>query len=201
MSTVPGKTLMSADDFFDWVHRPENRNRRFELERGEVVELSRPGERHGVVCMNVGRILSNFAFQRRKGYVCGNDTGLILDRDPDTVRGPDVLLYDELRRYDQLNVKWSDKPPTLVVEVLSPNDRWSKVTRRLAEYLGSGSPLVWLVDPEDQTVTVYRPGQLPQVFEGTDELTGDGVLPDFRCRVADFFYLPGEDEADGSPSV
>jgi Uma2 family endonuclease len=200
MSVIQGKKLMTADEFFDFVHRPENRDRRFELERGEVVELSLPGERHGYVCVNVGRILMNFAFQRRKGYACCNDTGLILERDPDTVRGPDVMFYDLLRRYGDLNTKWSAQPPTLVVEVLSPNDRWSKVSRRIAQYLSRGSALVWIVDPEDQSVTVYRAGELPQVFEGTDELTGNNVLPDFRCRVADFFYLPGEEETPAAPA-
>jgi Uma2 family endonuclease len=189
-----GQTFMklTAEEFFDWCNRPENRDRHFELERGEVVEVSRPGERHGFVCLNVGRILGNHAFQQGKGYACGNDTGLILERDPDTVRSPDLVYYDEVRRYDDLKPGYLNRPPTLAVEVLSPNDRWGKVTRRLTQFLGQGVALVWLVDPEGRSVTVYRPNQLPQVFEGEDELTGDPELPGFRCRVADLFYLPGE---------
>lgn len=191
---------MNAEEFFDWCNRSENRDRHFELERGEVVEMSRPGERHGFVCHNVGRILGNYAFQRRKGYVCNNDTGLILERNPDTVRGPDVVFYDEVRRYDDLKTRYSDQPPTLAVEVLSPNDRWGKVTRRITHFLGRGFAIIWLVDPEGRSVTVYRPNQLPQVFEGEDELAGDPELPGFRCRVADLFYLPGEAEAS-SPAA
>jgi Uma2 family endonuclease len=194
MSTVAAKPRMNAEQFFDWCHRPENRDRHFELERGEVVEVSRPGERRGFVCLNVGRILGNYTFQRRRGYACGNDTGLLLERDPDTVRGPDVVLYDQARRYDDLSPRYSDRLATLAVEVLSPNDRWAKVTRRISEFLGRGIAVVWLVDPEGQSVTVYRLNQLPQVFEGADELTGEPELPGFRCRVADFFFLPGEEE-------
>ena len=67
------------------------------------------------------------------------------------------------------------------------------MTRRIAEFLGRGVAVVWLVDPEGQSVTVYRPNQFPQVFEGADELAGEPELPAFRCRVADFFYLPGEE--------
>jgi Uma2 family endonuclease len=194
MSTAAVQQRMNAEQFFDWCNRPENRDRHFELERGEVVELSRPGERHGFVCLNVGRILANYTFQRRRGYACGNDTGLILERAPDTVRGPDVVLYDQVRRYDDLNPRYSDQPPTLAVEVLSPNDKYNKVTRRIAQFLGRGISVVWLVDPDERSVAVHRLNQLPQVFEGTDELTGDPELPGFRCRVADFFYLPGEVE-------
>jgi Uma2 family endonuclease len=195
MSTVAPKRTMTAEQFFAWCNRPENRDRHLELERGEVVEVSRPGERHGFVCSNVTRILGNYTFQRRQGYTCSNDTGLILERDPDTVRGPDVVLYDQTRRFDDLNPRYSDRPPTLAVEVLSPNDKWAKVTRRITGFLSRGIAVIWLVDPEGRSVTVYRGSQLPQVFEGDDELTGDPELPGFRCRVADLFFLPGEESA------
>src|SRR5439155_2699643 len=196
MSTDIVTTLqrMNAEEFFAWCNRPENRDRHFELEGGEVVEVSRPGEKHAFVCCNVGAILGNYTFQRRKGYACSNNTGVMLERDPDTVRGPDVVLYDQVRRYDELNPGYSDRPPTLAVEVLSPNDKWGKVTRRITQFLSRGIAVVWLVDPEGQSVTVYRPNQLPQVFEGEDELTGGAELTEFRCRVSEFFYLPGEEE-------
>ena len=197
MSTVATQQRLSAEQFFDWCHRPENRDRHFELDRGEVVEVSRPGERHGFVCLNVGRILGNYTFGRRKGYVCSNDTGIILERDPDTVRGPDLLLYDQVRRYNELNPRYSEQPPALAVEVLSPSDQWGKVTRRITEFLGRGIAVVWLIDPEGQSVTIYRVNHLPQVFEGEDQLAGEPELPGFHCRVADFFYLPGEEEAPG----
>jgi Uma2 family endonuclease len=67
------------------------------------------------------------------------------------------------------------------------------VTRRVTQFLQRGVILVWLVDPEGRTVTVYRNGQLPQVLEGEDEVVCEDVLPGFRCRIADFFYLPGEE--------
>ena len=85
MSTAPTTRQMTAEEFYDFCHRPENRDRLFELDRGEVVEMSRPGVQHGVVCINAGFILTLYARQRRKGYVCGNDTGIIWERGPDTV--------------------------------------------------------------------------------------------------------------------
>src|SRR5262249_15606205 len=92
MTTVSTKP-MSADEFWDFVHRPENADRDFELVRGEVVEMTKPGKRHGFVCANVVSILWSFARQRKKGYVCSNDTGVLVEHDPDTVRGPDVLFF------------------------------------------------------------------------------------------------------------
>ena len=198
MTTIP-TTMMTASEFWDWVHHPENRDRHFELERGKVVEVSRPGELHGVVCLNAGFILSTYIRQRRKGYACANDTGIIWECDPDTVKGPDLFFYDINRTFADLNPKWTEDVPTLVIEVLSPNDRLTKVNRRITRFIKWGVPLVWLIDPEEQTVTIYRPDGVPEVLERDEELTGGNLLADFRCQVADFFYLPTEGNGGATP--
>lgn len=90
-------------------------------------------------------------------------------------------------------------PPHLVVEVMSPDERWSKVQRRISHFLKGGVAIVWLIDPEDQAVLVYRPNGPPSVLEGNEELTGDGILPEFRSRVADFFNVPGEGSEGETP--
>jgi Uma2 family endonuclease len=77
MATVATRPI-TADEFYDFVHRQENRDRVFELERGEIVEMSRPGKLHGFVCANIVAILVVFARQRKKGYVCSNDTGVVV---------------------------------------------------------------------------------------------------------------------------
>lgn len=191
MATVAPK-LMTAEEFYDWTHRPENADKSYELVRGEVVAITRPGKRHGFVCGNAARILGNFTVQRKKGYVCSNDTGVIVERDPDTVRGPDVMLYEDAEIYEQIDVKYGEQAPLLSVEALSPNDRVGEVMERVTDQLRCGTKLVWLIDPEARNVTVYRPGKEPYVVKENQELTGDDVLPDFRCRVAEFFALPGK---------
>ena len=191
MATVATRPI-TADEFYDFVHRPENRDRVFELERGEIVEMSRPGKLHGFVCANVVIILGLFARQRKKGYVCSNDTGVVVENDPDTVRGPDVMFYEDADRYEDLEKKFGKTPPRLAVEVLSPNDRIGKVNRRVKEQLEFGTGLVWVVDPESRNVTVYQAGKEYSVFEEADEITGADVLPDLRCKVAEFFALPGQ---------
>jgi Uma2 family endonuclease len=198
MTTLP-TALMTASEFWDWVHRPENRDRHFELERGKVVEVSRPGEVHGVVCANATWILGGYVRHRRKGYLCGNDTGIIWEGDPDTVKGPDLFFYDKNVSFGELNPKWTEEIPTLVIEVLSPSDRLTKVARRISQFLKWGVPLVWLVDPEEQTVTIYRPDRPLEVLESIQELTGGDILPDFRCPVAEFFFMPSEPNTGARP--
>ena len=191
--TTTATDLMTAEQFFDWVNRPENAGKHYELERGRVVEVSRPGEAHGSVAANFTRLLLNYAFARKKGYVCSNDTGVIWERSPDSVRGPDVIYYDKKVRRRDLNPRYSDEVPQLVVEVLSPNDRMSKVNARIGKFLERGVPVVWLADPEDSTITVYRLNRTPTVLQPEEEIT-DEVLPDFRLRVSEFFVSPGEEE-------
>jgi Uma2 family endonuclease len=190
MAAVPTR-LMSVDEFWDFVHRPENADRNFELVRGEVVEMTRPGKRHGFVCANVVIILGSYARQRQKGYVCSNDTGVVVERDPDTVRGPDVLFFEDAESFEEIDRKWGDQPPRLAVEVLSPNDSVGETNERIQDQLNLGTPLVWLLDPESHTVTVYRPGKQHYVLREDDVLSGEEVLPDFKCKVRDFFTMPG----------
>jgi Uma2 family endonuclease len=182
--------LMTAEEFYDWANHPDNAGRLYELERGRVVEVSRPGVRHGRVCITTAFVLEAYVRQVRQGYVLGNDTGVIWARSPDTVRGPDLMLYSDSRPYDQLNIKYSEQLPTLLVEVLSPSDKYFKVVRRVNEFLDRGVPVIWVIDPEDRVVGVYRPGQLPVILDETDEIDGGAELPGFRCRVADLFFTP-----------
>src|SRR5579862_7986819 len=107
MATVETK-LMTAEEFYDWSNRPENRDKNCELERGEIVEMSRPGKRHGLTCGNTSRILGNFAVQRKKGYVCSNDTGVVVEREPDTVRGPDIMFFDDVDQLEQVEWKYGE---------------------------------------------------------------------------------------------
>jgi Uma2 family endonuclease len=191
MSTAGPTSLMTAEEFYDFCHRPENRDRRFELERGVVVESELSGIQHGVVCSNVGWILSNYTHRRRHGYACCN-TGVIWERAPDTVKGPDVIFFDDNRRFDELATKYPERPPQLIVEVRSLNDREAKLIRRIESFLRRGVSAAWVVDSEGRTVTVYRLNQFPQVFDDTEALVGGDEMPDFRCPVAEFFAMPGE---------
>jgi Uma2 family endonuclease len=190
---------MTADEFWEFANRPENEGKRLELVRGEVVEMPSPGELHGLLCGWIAHLLWVYVLKRRSGGVSSNDTGLLVEEGPDTVRGPDLILFGESRTLDQLSPRYSTRIPQLVVEVLSPNDRGNRHARRVGQYLRRGVPLVWAVDPEDRTVAVYRPHENHQVLDETEELTGNGVLADFRLRVAELFALPAEEQPQTTP--
>jgi Uma2 family endonuclease len=194
VSETQVRNRLTAEEFHDFSERPENAGKCLELVRGEVIELPAPTKRHGVVSFNLGRILGNYLFQRGKGYATSNDAGVVLERNPDTVRGPDLAIYEDAGTFDELHPKYGENPPLLAVEILSPSDRMGQVMRKVKDYLRNGVRMVWVLDPETRNLTVHRPGRETAVIEESEELTGEDVLPDFRCRVTDIFRLPGQKE-------
>lgn len=77
--------------------------------------------------------------------------------------------------------------PPICVEVKLPSKTPMKRTLKVREYFKSGVRLVWVVDPEERTVTVYRKPGRGEVFWEDDTITGEDVLPGFSCPVAEFF--------------
>jgi Uma2 family endonuclease len=161
----------------------------FELVRGEVVEMPPPMAEHGRVCGNAFYALETYGRQTGRGYALRNDTAVLTERGPDTVRGADVCFYSNARwPRSEVGAKLPPVPPDLVVEVMSRATRPGRLTKRISEYLEAGVPMVWVVDPKNRRVAVYRPDEeLPLVLEHDQVLEDSPELPGFRCAVADFF--------------
>ena len=194
MSSI-SEQLMTAEEFLEWTLREENHDRFFELVRGEVVEMPPAGRYHGFICLNVGSILRTYAARHGKGYACGNDSGVLIEREPDTVRGPDVSYYEDAQTAAEIDRGYGEHPPRLAVEVISPHDRVNQILQRVAELLRAGVEVVWVVDPEARDVSVCQLGKEPRLFSAEDTLTCEDVLPGFSCKVAEFFALPGSPAA------
>jgi Uma2 family endonuclease len=190
MATATLQRKMTAEEFYRWANRPENEHAHWELAEGQVIEMPPPGEAHALVCWFVSQILSDYIREHGSGHLLTNDCGLIVARNPDTVRGPDIMLSLENLTLENARPGHSDRVPTLVVEVFSPNDRPGNMARRVEQFQRYGVPLVWVIYPEERTVNVFRLDELPRVLDEADELAGNGVLPAFSCKVSDLFALP-----------
>ena len=83
---------MTAEKFYLWANRPENERARWELAEGQVIEMPSPGEAHALVCWFVAQILTDYLRAHGRGHLLTNDCGLIVARNPDTVRGTDIML-------------------------------------------------------------------------------------------------------------
>jgi Uma2 family endonuclease len=159
-----------------------------ELVRGRIVPMSMPKPRHGEICSKAGRIFGNFVEDLDLGRVFCNDTGVITERGPDTVRGADISFYSYARvPKGPLPDRYLDTPPDLVVEVLSPSDRWPKVLAKVAECLDAGTTVVLVLDDERRLAHVYRADSAPRLLGAEDELSIPDLLGDFHVKVGRFF--------------
>ncbi len=171
----------------EYARLPES-GRPTELVRGEVIEMNPPTPRHGQVCLKAGRLLGNFADERQLGHVISNDSGVITERDPDTVRGADVAFYSFQKiPAGPLPGGYLDVPPDLIVEVFSPSDRWTQVLAKAAEYLEAGVSVVCILDPRDETATECFPDRPPVTRSRDETISFPMILPDWTATVREFF--------------
>ena len=159
-----------------------------ELVRGVIVDMPPPRLRHGQVCGNVYHQVRLFADQLGLGHVVPNDSGVLTERDPDTVRGMDVAFigYEKIPP-GPLPANYLDVAPDAVFEVRSPSDRWSQIHKKIAEYLLMGVPAVYVLDPDTERVHCYYPDRPEQLLAADAEFVGSGVLQGLRLPVSKFF--------------
>ena len=181
MATV-SKQLITAEEFARMPDPPDGSQQ--ELVRGEIVTMPPPGGLHGACCPKIDRRLGNFIEGNNLGTVFANDTGFIIERNPDTVRGPDISLWSR-ERLPEVPEGYIEIPPDLAVEVISPRDHYSRIQNKVRHHLNHGVRLLWVVDPQDRSVTVYHPSRQATILEENETITGEDVLPGFSCRVAD----------------
>jgi len=182
--SIATQKLITAEEFFRMPDPPDGSKQ--ELVKGVIVTMPPPGGRHGYCCSRIDRRIGVYVDEKELGSVFTNDTGFVTERDPDTVRGPDVSFWSR-KRLPEVPVDYIKIPPDLLVEVVSPSDHYARIQKRIAHYLEKEVRLIWVADPEDRSVTVYRPGQMMVVLGENEILTGEDVLPGFSCRVAELF--------------
>ena len=161
-----------------------------ELVRGEVVRLPHPKPLHGKVCAEVAYLLQKHFETCDLGHVLANDAGFVTERDPDTVRGPDVGFYTYRRLpWDADLTVYPEFGPDVLFEVRSPGDRWPAVVAKADECLAAGAGVVCLLDPRRRTATLFAAGAAPREVAADRPLSFD-ALPGWTPTPADLLGPP-----------
>ena len=182
------KTLMTADEFFDFCDRNDGR---YELVDGKVIELAPANEQHGNAAFNIAG--SFYVYSRQSGTgIGGVETGYRVRQDPDTVRGPDVSFNLHSRaEEEQLLPRFIPGAPDIAVEVVSPSNTAAQVQRKVAEYLAAGAQRVWVVHTatrrNPRRVLVHRADGATITYAGDDVITDEELLPGFSLPLSDIF--------------
>jgi len=176
------KQPMTADDFLLID------NKGFELVDGRLKEKN-VGAFSSSAAFFIGLLLAARFDWQKYGHLLDSEGGYQCWPDyPDRVRKPDIsFIHREKLPGGRVPEGWIQVPPDFAIEVLSKKDTSGEVEEKVDEYLAVGVPLVWVVDPKRQHVTVYRPATAAQTLSGDDELVDEAVLPGFRCKVEELF--------------
>ena len=159
------------------------------------MRMSPTKPQHGRCEYRFSRFLGSFVDERNLGEVHVGEVGIYTHRDPDTVRGADLLFVSHERLAQATPGDFLDVPPELIVEILSPTDRWSEVKKKLREYFEIGVTAVLIVDSEERTVSVYRSLTDLREFTVDDVLAVEEILPGFSLPLADLFATSGNNPA------
>jgi Uma2 family endonuclease len=182
MATTTGR--LTAEEFF----RLPDSGRLSELVRGVEVMMDPPGFRHGEVCGQAAYLLADFLDGRELGRAISNNAGVVTERDPDTVRGPDISYYSFVRMpRGPAPIGYAPSPPDVVFEVLSPSDSRPELLAKVAEYLKTGVLAAAVFDPEGRTIHIYRPNSPATSLTADDTLALSEIGKEFCIRAAHFF--------------
>ncbi|HLE30666.1 MAG TPA: Uma2 family endonuclease [Anaerolineales bacterium] len=159
----------------------------YELVEGRIIPMSPTKHKHGRYEITFATILNNFVKQNRLGEVQGGEVGIYVRRNPDTVRAADVLFISNERLAKANPDGFLDVAPELVVEIVSPDDRWTEIRQKIREYFSAGVNVVLVIDPSERTVTIYRSLTHLRELTVNDILTLEDILPGFSVPVVELF--------------
>ncbi len=182
--TISAQPKIWTDEEF--MALPDNGNR-YELVNGQIKVLDSVGMEHGYLSALVGCSLGNYSFDRKLGVICNSSTAFKMKSG--NKRSPDVSFVskDRLKGLKKLPKGFFDGAPDLAVEVISPSNTFDEIHQKIVEYFESGSRLVWVINPDEETVLVYRGTTPDRLLKKTDFLDGEEVVDEFRLAIAELF--------------
>ena len=183
MTTKP--KLVTAEDL---LRMPRGEGVRYELIRGVLIAKMPTGDPHGDAVTSTTITIGNYVRANRYGSLRSGEPGYRLERDPDTVRAPDVAWFAPGRLPEGLQ-GYPELAPDLAIEVKSPSNSNPEMAAKAMMWLSYGSQQVWVEDPERITITVFRPNMAPVTLGEDDVLDGGDLFPGFSAPVWSLFRM------------
>ena len=183
MTTPTKQRITTAEELFSM---PDD-GYRYELVRGELRKMAPSGSEHGDKSADIHGSLHPYVRANNLGRTRIAEPGFILERDPDSVRAPDIAFVrrERIEAIGKTTRFWPEASD-LAIEVISPNDRYSEVNEKVADYLAAGTRMVVVVNPRNRTVNVHTPDGAVTLKLG-DTLDGGDVVPGWQMPLTDIF--------------
>lgn len=176
------KTLLTAEEFDNY---PFEEDKRYELDEGELIEMTRPAYKHNRVLMKLTMAVGNYLAAHPIGEALLSENLYALA--PSTRRSPDLAIILGDRQRELENAKVIPIIPEIAAEVLSPSETARMIHRKLRQYFEAGVKEVWLIDPETKEAEIWTGRRLPErELAGDDEITSP-LLPGFALKLPELF--------------
>lgn len=166
---------------------PQESGYLYELDRGTLIIMNPPKHDHGLVTGELAYQITAFVRAHNLGTVLAAETGFLLARDPDVVRGADIAFIARDRRVEF--VRGYATSLDLAVEVVSPGNDASDLNRKVEQYFTAGARQVWLVYIETRRVYVYASPTAITVIGVGETIDGGDVLRGFTVGVDEIFAV------------
>jgi len=168
------------------LRMPEGKH--FELIDGRLRERN-SNVLASLVASSLGAYLRDACHEKKLGWLLAATCGYrCFPWKPNQVRRSSITFIraDRLSE-ERLSEGFCSIPPDLAVEVVSPNDLVGDLDEKVQEYLRAGVKLIWVVRPKVRTVQVFRADGSERWLREHDEISGEDVMPGFRCQVGSLF--------------
>lgn len=165
---------------------------RYEIVNGELIDMGNSGAKHGYVCSVLMILLGGYVHIEKLGAMFDSSTAFKMKSG--NKRSPDVsfMAKERLQGLDELPDGFLEGAPDLAVEILSPSNTVEEIHNKLVEYFDNGSRLVWVINPKEKYVLVYRSSQEPdRLLKSIDSLDGEEIIPGFSLAIAELFQKLG----------
>lgn len=183
---------ITAEQFAERLFDLPEAGRWHELVAGEVVMLDPPDEAHGNVVLNLSKAIGEYLGGQRErpvGYACF-EIGLIVTRDPDTVRRPAISFFAGGPSFAESDELVTSSVPQLVIEAASTPSRRRSIMDRVEQHHAFGVQHVWVVDPVERVIHCCERARTARQLTESRTLAGEPLLPGFAMSVADVFAEP-----------
>jgi Uma2 family endonuclease len=151
---------------------------------GEILVMSPAGNRTGRRNAAIISALHTWAQKDGRGYVFDSSTGFTL---PDgSLRSPDSAWIKATRwnaLSDAEKNRFSPICPDFIIELRSPSDNLAALEAKIAQWIANGVQIAWMIDPEQQLVTIYRPNEQPETHHHPTLVQGSGSIAGFNLAM------------------
>lgn len=160
---------------------------RYELVNGELIIVGNSGMEHDNLGAFLCMLLEIYARRNKLGSTF--DSSTVFTMKTGNKRSPDVsfVAKDRLKGLKKLPKGFFQGAPDLAVEIISPSNTFDEIHTKIVEYFDSGSKLVWVIYPDEESVLVYYKPQPDKLLQRTDSLDGKTIIPGFTLPLAELF--------------